>query len=132
MENKFTSEQIEKAKIAGSPEELLSLAKESGLELSEEQANAYFDKLNKSGELSDDELNNVAGGGLCSDPKPSNVVDEEHVCDNWRCKECGIDRDTIPAGLAHYHQGILPFHPTCSYCKYCYQDGPYYCCGYHQ
>jgi len=66
MENNFTHEQIEKAKAVSSPEELLALAKESGLELGEEQAKACFEKLNKSGELSDNELSGVAGGG-CGD-----------------------------------------------------------------
>ncbi len=94
MENNFTPEQMEKARAARSPEELLSLAKESGLELSEEQANTYFEKLNKSGELSDDELDNVAGGG-CGHDKPLRK-DMHYLLDdpnfrlvNTRCPECG-------------------------------------------
>ena len=63
MENKFTPELIEKAKSAKTPEELLALAKENGVELTEESAAAYFDRLNpKTGELSDSELDNVSGG----------------------------------------------------------------------
>ena len=42
MENKFTPELIEKAKSAKSPEELFALAKENGVELTEESAAAYF------------------------------------------------------------------------------------------
>ena len=65
MENKFTPELIEKAKSAKTPEELMALAKENGMELTEESAKAYFEQLNsKTGELADEELNNVAGGGL--------------------------------------------------------------------
>ena len=45
MENKFTPELIEKAKSAKTPEELLALAKENGMELTEESAKAYFDRL---------------------------------------------------------------------------------------
>ena len=64
MENKFTPELLEKAKQAKSPEELIALAKESNIELTEEQAKEYLEKLNpKIGELADDELDNVAGGG---------------------------------------------------------------------
>lgn len=63
MENKLTPELIEKAKQAKSPEELLALAKENGIELTEDEAKAYFERLNQSGELSDEELDNVAGGG---------------------------------------------------------------------
>ena len=53
----------EKAKAAKSAEELLSLAKENGMELTSEEAKGYFAQLSKSGELSDEELSNVAGGG---------------------------------------------------------------------
>ena len=64
MDNKFTPELIEKAKEAKNPDELMSLAKENGVELTEESAKAYFNQLNpKTGELADDELDNVAGGG---------------------------------------------------------------------
>ena len=63
---KFTEEQIAKMKAATSAEELLALAKESGVELTEEQANVYFNELHKNGELADEELNNVAGG--CGKP----------------------------------------------------------------
>ena len=46
MENKFTPELIAKAKEAKNPDELMSLAKENGVELTEESAAAYFDRLN--------------------------------------------------------------------------------------
>jgi hypothetical protein len=36
MENKFTPELIEKAKSAKTPEELMALAKENGMELTDE------------------------------------------------------------------------------------------------
>ena len=62
----FTPEQITKAKAAKSAEELLAIAKENGLELTEEEAKKYFEQLHKEGELSDEELDNVAGGG-CDD-----------------------------------------------------------------
>ena len=63
MENKFTPELIEKAKSAKTPEELMALAKENGMELTEESAKAYFEQLNpKTGELADEELDNVSGG----------------------------------------------------------------------
>ena len=59
----MTDELHEKAKAAKSAEELLSLAKENGMELTESEAEEYFAQLNKSGELSDEELGNVSGGG---------------------------------------------------------------------
>ena len=64
---KMNNELIAKAKQAKNPEELLALAKENGVELTEESAKSYFNQLNpKTGELADDELDNVAGGGCQS------------------------------------------------------------------
>ena len=62
MGNKFTPELIEKAKAAKSAEDILAIAKENGIALSEDEAKTYFERLNTSGELSDDELDSVAGG----------------------------------------------------------------------
>lgn len=62
----FDSKLLEKAKEAKSAEELIALANENGAELTIEEAKTYFAQLNaKTGELTDDELDNVAGGG-CS------------------------------------------------------------------
>ena len=66
MANKLTPEVLEKAKAAKTAEELIALAKENGTQLTAEEANTYFAKLNpKMGELNDDELDDVAGGDQC-------------------------------------------------------------------
>ena len=76
----MNTELIAKAKHAKSPEELLALAKENGIELTEESAQAYFNQLNpKTGELADDELDNVAGGGCHNGGRL--VVSVMHYCD---------------------------------------------------
>ena len=59
---KLSKELIEKAKTAKSAEELLAMSKAEGFELPEGEAKTVFSKLNKTGELSDEELNNVSGG----------------------------------------------------------------------
>lgn len=59
---KLTKELIEKAKTAKTAEELLEMAKSENIELTEEQAAKALTQLNKNGELSDEELDNVAGG----------------------------------------------------------------------
>ena len=64
-----SKELLEKAKAAKSAEELLALAKNEGIELTAEQAAKAFAELNKIGELSDEELDNVAGGGGGRPPK---------------------------------------------------------------
>ena len=65
----ISKELIEKAKTAKSAEELLAMAKAESIELTEEQAAKAFAELNKMGELSDEELDNVAGGGGGRPPK---------------------------------------------------------------
>lgn len=58
----MNKEFIEKARSAKSADELLKLAEENGMKLSEEEANVYFEKINNSAELSDEELSKVVGG----------------------------------------------------------------------
>ena len=65
MENKITPELIEQAKRAESVESLLALAKENGIVLTAERAGKLFSEWHTTKELSDDELDNVAGG--CGD-----------------------------------------------------------------
>ena len=72
----ITAEQMQKAKQAKTAEELLTIAKENGVELTEEQASEYFAELHKEGELTDDELDAVAGG---KDPDPK-FSEYETVC----------------------------------------------------
>ena len=43
---KLTQEMIEKAKAAGSAEELLSIAKENGLDMTADEAKSYFEQIN--------------------------------------------------------------------------------------
>ena len=62
---KLTKELIEKAKTAKTAEELLEMAKAENVEMTAEEAAKAFAELHKTGELSDDELDNVAGG--CED-----------------------------------------------------------------
>ena len=59
----ISKELLEKAKTAKSAEELLAMAKAEKVELTEEEAAKAFAELNKTGELFDEELDNVAGGG---------------------------------------------------------------------
>lgn len=59
----LSKELIEKAKQAKTVEELSGLAKAENIELSADEAARIFAKLNENGELSDEELDNVSGGG---------------------------------------------------------------------
>jgi len=63
----ISQELIAKAKKAKSAEEIMKLAKDNGIEISEETAKMYFEQIcPKTGELSDEELDNVAGGACYS------------------------------------------------------------------
>lgn len=58
----ITKELLEKAKTAQTAEELLKTAKTEGIEMAAEEAERIFAELHKSGELADEELDNVSGG----------------------------------------------------------------------
>ena len=65
MEQKKIEEFVEKAKQAKSPEEVEAAAKECGLELTAEKLAKLEEALRgKKGELTDEELAGVAGGGM--------------------------------------------------------------------
>lgn len=85
MEN-INNELLEKAKQAKSVEELLALAKENGAELTDEQAKAYYAQLTTSGEIADDELENVAGGG-CHSGDGRLVITQYYSCSNYEIKD---------------------------------------------
>ena len=70
-----SKELLEKAKTAKSAEELIEMAKEENIELTVEQAAKAFAELKKSGELSDEELDNVSGGCSPSAPPKYHVGD---------------------------------------------------------
>ena len=74
-------ELFEKAKEAKSAEELIVLAKENGAELTEEEAADYFTQLHQSGELSDEELDHVSGGG-CHNKDGRLIVSEFYSCEH--------------------------------------------------
>ena len=85
---------MEKVKQVASPEELLQLAKSEKIELTEENAKTLFDSLHAEGELSDTELDAVAGGG-CGDPEYIIPTYSEGqvvaVKSNHRCDVCGCE-----------------------------------------
>jgi len=84
----MNKELLAKAKETKAPEELLALAKENGVELTEESAKAYFEVIHpKTGELADEELGNVSGGCNANDGRK--IVTAGHNCGKWRCVKCG-------------------------------------------
>ena len=96
----YTNEQVNKAKKAKSVEELLAMAKAENVPMTEEGAQKIYDALHKEGELSDDELDNVAGGKGDEDtpaetaptpaPEPIQVVVGNIDSFNPICPQCGV------------------------------------------
>lgn len=81
-DGRSTLEFMEKVKKVKSAEELLALAKADNMEMTAEQAERYFLYLNPSdGELCDEELDNVFGGG-CS----TNVNGKKKIVVSSGCK----------------------------------------------
>ena len=76
---KFTTEQIRTAKQAKTAEELMELAKENGIELTEEEARSLFSRCHRTGALSDEELNNVSGGCGSSTPPNPRYQNGQHL-----------------------------------------------------
>ena len=99
----MNQELIIKAKAAKSVEELLELAKASNVELSEEQAKDYFAKLNPTKcELSDDELDDVSGGG-CGESKTK------------YCPNCNSELRMMSEGTGNFS---MKFYYLCDSCGY--------------
>lgn len=126
-----TKEIIEKGKTANTVEELKELAKQDEWDMSDEEANAYFEELQKyktqsTGELSDDELDDVSGGGCYKGKRL--VVTTMHSCMEWSCK-CGNPSSMTPGELVNL--GRCPKcrrGKTCGNCKYCsYEKGLWLC-----
>ncbi len=117
----MNNELLERARKVKSAEELMALAKENGMELSEESAAAYFEEMHKSGELSDDELDNVAGGG-CHSKDGRLVVTIRYSCENFICKHCGR------ADSPNHKHWLEPISPGCDICKFCsWEKGLWLC-----
>ena len=127
----MNKELLAKAKETKTPEELLALAKENGAELTEESAKAYFEKLHpQSGEISDDELDNVSGGGcLVSDPYDTCMADGyclfDYVCS--RCGARGIDHSTGELRCS----GCFASDPRCRNCRNSIGSGSVLKCKVH-
>ena len=75
--NELTKEMLEKAMQCKTADELMTLAKTAGFEITKSEAEAYLAEL-ADVELDQKQLQNIAGGKICW----SNTVDN-----------CGVDAD---------------------------------------
>ena len=133
MQN-FSPELIEKARSAQSPEELLAMAKAENMELTAEEAATYFAQLHsKTGELDDDELENVSGGLYKGDRL---IVSAFHICQLWRCDNCyqsdvGGKRNKMDVHKCSASKGGGTVFANCTNCYCCsYEKGLWLCNAY--
>ena len=125
MENKITQEMIEQAKQAQSAEEILSLAKENGVEMTAEEAQKYYELWHTAVELSDEELDNVAGG--CSKDYEAIITHEQ------TCPKCGVILEYKGKSVGSYKGGEPLYSFCCKQCQKTYmgemvvkRDGSFY------
>ena len=97
----MNEELLRKAQQAGSADELLEMAKENGVNFSEQQVRDYYTQIHTTGELSDDELNAVSGGCGENPPKPY-------------CSVCGTALGSITVGGGYFY-----------YCSKCDKQEPF-------
>ena len=131
---KLTQEMIEKAKVAKTAEELYEIAKANGVEMTADEAATYFAQLNpKSGELDDDELDAVAGGGCGNKANEKNEkkisCGDYNIRTCWVCSQCGnnstINRDWVPStggcsiSAIPTYCGVCGKRVRCSTCQFC-------------
>ena len=121
----MNKELLAKAKETKTPEELMAFAKENNMETTEESAKAYFDLVHpKTGELSEDELKNVSGGG-CHTKDGREIVTVGHGCTGFVCKKCGNENVITGVGVVFCKCGCMA---VCNNCKYCtYEKGLWLC-----
>lgn len=129
-------ELIIKAKAAKSAEELLAIAKENGLEVCIEDAQKYIEMNSKSGEISDEALDGVTGGGAYTVFGGYLIVTNFHECDRWICDKCGgtkfeYTRVASESGWANAHK--CSGYPngcgkSCNTCKYMDYRFPFQIC----
>ena len=130
-------ELMNKAKAAKNPEELLELAKKNGFpDMDPETAENYFDRLSRSGEISDEELDSAAGGCKKGGRR---MVSLGNLCpgDFWVCKHCLLPANTCVCSwdkvpdLARKLGNVSIFpnvKDSCSTCGWCsYEGGTWYC-----
>ena len=112
----INQELLAKAKEAKTVEELMALAKENNIELTKEKVNEYFSKLHsETGEISDDELDNVSGGGCLSDDPYDTCMADGYCLSDYVCSRCGTRGIDFSTGVLRC-SGCFASDPRCRNC----------------
>ena len=90
--DEITKEMLEKAMQCNTAEELIAYTKTEGIDLTKEEAEAYFAEL-EDVELDSDALKQVAGGGLYGDCSAKECVTKDFdQCFSYKCHLKGMPR----------------------------------------
>jgi hypothetical protein len=92
--------------------------------MTEEEVNTYFAQLNASGEISDDELDAVAGGGSCPGGKVRTIHSEKSLpvgsnaeaIDGSKCPKCGATKGIVKSTAGVWNEGKSPTGVWCDPC----------------
>ncbi len=87
----------------------------------------YEKAQNEAAELTDEELDNVAGGGG-TDQKRAYLVAAGDICDRWKCKNChstGFNRILFEGSWCKAGCGTQSY---CMNCEYCHLVGSLFWC----
>ena len=117
----ITKEQLEKAAKCETVEEFMELAKAEGFDITEEQAKLFFAATRTDmKELSDDELDNVAGGAFkkngswySSDYHHYLITTWGNTCSLYEEKTVGLGRTCFTC----IHRNNFEHNPAVTYCS---------------
>lgn len=128
----LSEEMLAKARAAQSTQELQTMALEIDETLSDEEAKSYFELLHQgseSGELSDNELENVSGGTCYRGKYP--VVLPNSRCGKWTCPQCNrvVYWTNIHEWCSALEEGAV-VAAKCSTCKYRFSSAGVWMCAH--
>lgn len=113
----INKELIEQAKKAASVDEIKTIAKENDLEISDEEAKTVFERFHTSGEISDEELDNVAGGKCV--PESSGMTPKYKVGDEVIYVNCPVVPLTVVKVDPTRYECTVWFHKVYFFKYYC-------------
>lgn len=127
----FTEEQMKKFNEAKSAEELIAFAEKEGLDISEAEIRKYYNATHKcpEGEISDDELDNVAGGA-CYYSDGRMVTTLLNYCDHWTHCDCGGHRHRDERECLIVCDRCKATSPFCNNCSYCTYENALWLCNH--
>ena len=103
--------------------EIIEMLKEDGIEISLDAAKECVDCLKGIEVVSNEELENAAGGGTCYS-KGGGVAAPNGIVHNYVIVTCG---NTCPGATWVYDMHGYYFKGSCSWCKHHFGNVPMYC-----